>query len=201
MNEDKLLRSTKSQPNNDTISKHTKNNQKAETAAVVLCAECDTKITGQVRTRYTYFSSEGVGFKCSKCNDPAVYCDDCALCWGSFCAGDMCNRFYCPACRPDYLGEEGEDQYCGRTCMGKYHPDFKKYSRHRVPFSDEEQEADKIASMLGYRQCKGITKQGFRCQVNSTHDTLWSALSLMGGDDFCMHHGGREIESEEEAWD
>eukprot|EP00985_Skeletonema_marinoi_P031057 scaffold35788_cov183-Skeletonema_marinoi.AAC.3 len=192
----------------DASRKPTKDKDNKE-AAVILCGECDKKIKGDVRTKYT--SVEGVGYKCSKCGDPTVYCEECAFDWGSFCAGEMCNKFYCGACRPDYLGEEGEDQYCGRTCMGKYHPDYEKYSRHRVPYSDgdREQEVDKIASILGYRQCKGITQKGYRCKVKSTHD-YWSAASLQSGDDYCLHHGGRsrdsaydncDYSSEEEAWD
>ena len=192
----------------DASRKPTKDKDKKE-AAVVLCGECDKKIKGDVRTKYT--SVEGVGFQCSKCGDPTVYCEECAFDWGSFCAGIICKKFYCDDCRPDYIGEEGEDQYCGRTCMATYNPDYKKYSRHRVPYSDcdGEQEADKIASVLGYRQCKGITQKGYRCKVKSTHD-YWSAASLQSGDDYCLHHGGRsrdsgydncDYSSEEEAWD
>ena len=199
INENKHLQTIKSHPNNDAMHKQTKNNQKTEAVAVVLCVQCDKKITGGVRNKSS--SSDDVGFTCSKCNDSAVYCYECTLYWGSFCAGQMCKKFYCDACRPEYIGEEGGDQYCGRTCMGRYHPDFEKYSRHRVPFSEEEQEEDKIASIFGYRQCKGITKQGFRCRIKSEHDGLWSASSLKSGDDFCMHHGGRVKEFEEEAWD
>eukprot|EP00984_Skeletonema_dohrnii_P021527 scaffold10783_cov133-Skeletonema_dohrnii-CCMP3373.AAC.4 len=177
----------------DNTSNHKAMEDNHKTKAVVLCADCDKLITDGVRTKgEPYIDVEGVGYRCSKCDDSTVYCQECSYMWGSFCAGEMCNKFYCDACRPEYLGEEGEDQYCERTCMGKHHPDYKKYSRHRVPYSDcdGEQEVDKIASILGYQQCKGITQKGYRCEVKSTY-SCWSALSLQSGDDFCMHHGGR----------
>ncbi len=75
--------------------------------------------------------------------------------------------------------------------MDPCHLDYRKFSRHRVHYSEEEEEADKIADMCGYRQCKGITQKGYRCQVKSIHD-CWSASSLQLGDDFCLHHGGRD---------
>lgn len=170
-------------------SKSTKDNPKTE--AVVMCSNCDVIITGKIRTKFS--SDDSSGYQCSDCGDPSILCYECTLDWGSFCAGALCERFYCYKCRPDYLGEEGDDQYCGRTCMESWHPDRKKYARYRVPFSEEKMEEDKIARMCGYRQCRGITREGYRCKVKSTHD-LWSASSLQCGDDFCTHHGGRHSE-------
>ena len=166
-------------------------NDNLKTEAVVMCSHCDKIITGSIRTKST--SVDDAGFQCSECGDPSlISCYECTLDWGSFCDGVRCKRYYCDSCRPEYFGAEGDgEQYCGRTCMEPWHPDFKKYARYRLRYSEEEMEEDKIARMCGYRQCKGVTQKGFRCKVKSTHD-LWSASSLQRGDDFCLHHGGRD---------
>mmetsp|Transcript_13374 Transcript_13374/g.32460 ORF Transcript_13374/g.32460 Transcript_13374/m.32460 type:complete len:364 (+) Transcript_13374:130-1221(+) len=152
---------------------------------------CNEKITGKISSTYAS-ESNGQGYQCSQCEDPAVFCHDCAFEWGSFCAGMMCNKFYCDSCTPDYLGDEGGDQYCGRTCRGKHHPDYRKYSRHRVVCNGDAEvdNNDKNEITHGYRQCKGITQKGFRCKIKSYHD-LDVASSLKRGDEFCMHHGGK----------
>lgn len=168
--------------------------------SVLLCGECDVELSGEIRTTFT--EKEGVGYRCSKCDgfkpcgknkEPLILCQDCAFQWGKFCAGMMCNKFYCSHCPQDWLGDlNGGDEYCGRTCMGKWHPDYKRFSRHRVAFNADssDDEEDAYNRSMGYRQCKGITKEGHRCRIMCYHN-LEAACPLQDGDDFCAHHGGK----------
>lgn len=160
------------------------------------CAGCDTQLNG-VSSRFE--TSEDIGFYCKSCNDEEghldVYCEECVIDGGQFCAG-TCERLYCFECKGDdeFLGADGEDQYCSRECTKSNPHAWDQYKNHRRSYEtlesfEGDEELENIQAYCGIRRCEGITQRGARCKVTSSHSYA-SATPLQEGDRFCTHHGG-----------
>jgi len=141
------------------------------------CTSCGRRVT-QVWQKAGDTLPEDVGYACSQCRSPQIWCFDCWVHHGSFCGG-QCLQFYCEACRGPFVYDEICEMYCSPECAppgSKFQPTYDTDSD--VELDDE-------------RQCQAYTQRGLRCRVTSNNEFA-AAIPLQKGSRFCGHHHVQE---------
>jgi hypothetical protein len=147
-------------------------------------------------TTFVENDDEDVAYMCV-CGE-FICCHECWHDWGQFCKGS-CGRYYCNSkCATDFFGNAQDGHYCSVECTKKDPSIYEKYKNYRRDYKDNgfakdpelERQEISLDRKSGHRRCRGITRDGRRCEITS-RVPYESALSLKQGDCFCTHHGGR----------